>query len=445
MSRPHRPLPDVAQLQGAVQALLPWMVQTLSELVAAPSLSGAEQPAVDVFEAQLRALGLVPERIRLDSRQLEGLPLFSCPCDPDGGRDNLLARHLPPGHDDDAEDRPRGRSLLFNGHLDVVPTGPEALWQHPPFAPRVVDGWLQGRGAGDMKGGLVCALAAYKALADLGWQPAGIVGFNAVVDEENTGNGTLATVHALRQSLARARLTDFDAVIIPEPFGETLMRAQVGVLWLQATLTGRPAHVGYMRSGLNPIEAAYEVLQDLRRLQQAWNEPQVRPPEFRDVAQPININLGRIEGGEWTSSVPCTCTLHLRVGFYPGQDPGDVRQQVEERIRACAARLDDGLRVQFGRAGFQAPGCVYDLDSPPLQALAQAHAEVHGRPPETLACTATTDGRHFALGTDLPVTNYGPVARAIHGLDEAVELASMQRVATVMARHIQQWCGLVAR
>ncbi|MBQ1765910.1 MAG: M20/M25/M40 family metallo-hydrolase, partial [Aquincola sp.] len=328
---------------------------------------------------------------------------------------------------------------------DVVPAGPEALWQHPPFEPRVVDGWLQGRGAGDMKGGLVCALAAYKALAELGWQPAGIVGFNAVVDEENTGNGTLATVHALRQSLARARLTDFDAVIIPEPFGETLMRAQVGVLWLQATLTGRPAHVGYMRSGLNPIEAAYEVLQDLRRLQQAWNEPQARPPEFRDVAQPININLGRIEGGEWTSSVPCTCTLHLRVGFYPGQDPAQVRQQVEERIRACAARLDDGLRVQFGRAGFQAPGCVYDLDSPPLQALAQAHAEVHGRPPDTLACTATTDGRHFALGTDLPVTNYGPVARAIHGLDEAVELASMQRVATVMARHIQTWCGLVAR
>lgn len=437
-------------LADAVAALQPWMIDTLGALVAAPSLSGAEQPAVDVFEQQLRDLGLAPERIAQDSAAIAGLPLFSCPCTPDNGRHNLLARHLPP------PGAPGGRSVLFNGHLDVVPTGPEALWSHPPFAPRVADGWLYGRGAGDMKGGLVCALAAYKALQTLGWQPAGIVGFNAVVDEENTGNGTLATVAALQargpgtgidigRAMAQARLTDFDAVIIPEPFAETLMSAQVGVLWLTVSLTGRPAHVGYMRSGLNPIEAAHAVLADLRQLQAEWNAPERRHPAFADVGQPININLGRLEGGEWHSSVPCTATMGLRVGFYPDEDPDIVRTAVEARIHAAAAAVNPDLRVAIAHEGFKAPGCVYDLDAPAMRALADAHQAVNGRAPERLACTATTDGRHFRLLTDIPVTNYGPEARHIHGLDECVSLASMRRVATVMARYLVDWCGVVAR
>ncbi len=451
MTATAAPAISTEALAAAVAALQPWMVDTLGALVAAPSPSGAEQPAVDVFEQQLRDLGLAPERIAQDSAAIAGSPLFSCPCTPDGGRHNLLARHLPPGG---AQAAAGGRSVLFNGHLDVVPTGPEALWRHPPFAPHVADGWLYGRGAGDMKGGLVCALAAFKALQQLGWQPAGIVGFNAVVDEENTGNGTLATVAALQQrgaaggigrAMAQARLTDFDAVIIPEPFAETLMSAQVGVLWLTVTLTGRPAHVGYMRSGLNPIEAAQAVMAELKALQAEWNAPERRHPAFADVVQPININLGRLEGGEWHSSVPCTATMGLRVGFYPDEDPDIVRTAVEARIRAAAAAVNAELGVAISHEGFKAPGCVYDLDAPAMRALADAHQAVNGHAPERLACTATTDGRHFRLLTDIPVTNYGPEARHIHGLDECVSLASMQRVTTVLARYLVDWCGVVAR
>lgn len=438
--------PDTATLARAVQALQPYLLRSLSDLVAAPSPSGAEQPAVAVFERQLAELGLEAERIRLDSRLIEDSPLFSCPCDPDNDRVNLLARHLPPEPMGDAgPGQAPGRSLLFNGHLDVVPTGPEGLWAHPPFQPRVDGDWFYGRGAGDMKGGLVCALVAYKALAELGWQPAGTVGFNAVVDEENTGNGTLATVHALKNALAKARLTDFDAVVIPEPFGETLLAAQVGVSWLNVTLTGRPAHVGYMNTGLNPIEAAHAIMADLRTLQDEWNRPENRPPLFADLPQPINFNLGTIEGGEWNSSVPCTCTMGLRLGYYPGRQPDEVVAQVSARIRATAQRLNPDLGVAFSTRGHRSPGCTYDLEHPALQALAAAHQAVNGTPPQRIATSATTDGRHFALLTDIPVTNYGPLARHIHGLDESVSLASMQRVATVMARHITDWCGLLPR
>lgn len=431
------PTPDTARLQQAVAQLDAEMIDTLSAFVAARSPSGAEQPAADFLEAQLQQMGLDCERIVLDSDRISSSPMFSCPCDPDGGRHNLLARHLP-----HKRQGPRGRSVLFNGHLDVVPTGPEQLWSAPPFQPHVKDDWLYGRGAGDMKGGIICALMAFKALRLLGLQPAGVVGFNAVLDEENTGNGTLATVHALQNTLAKARLSDFDAVIIPEPFAETLMAAQVGVSWLFVTLTGRPAHVAYMGQGLNPIEAAYELMADLKLLEAEWNAPENRHPAFRDVAHPINFNLGRIEGGEWNSSVPCTCTLGLRCSYYPGTEPDTAVAQISQRLRAKAQALNPALQLEISTRGHRSPGCVYDLDHPALQALAQAHRSVNGRDPERLACTATTDGRHFSLMTDIPVTNYGPLARDIHGIDEAVSLASMRRVTLTLAQYLVNWCGV---
>lgn len=431
MSR-HPVTPEA--LHDAVDALVPWMTETLSGFVAARSPSGAEQPAADFLEQVFAGLGLESERIALDSRLIEASPWFSCACDPDNGRHNLLARHLPHASG--------GRSVLFNGHLDVVPTGPEALWTRPPYEPWVADGWLHGRGAGDMKGGIVCALVALLALRRLGVQPAGTVGFNAVLDEENTGNGTLSTIHALSQSLARARLTDFDAVIIPEPFGETLMSAQVGVCWLSIEITGRPAHVAHMGQGVNPIEAGMAIMAELKQLEAEWNAPERRHPAFADVPHPLNFNLGRIEGGEWNSSVPCTCTLGIRFGFYPGVSADDATQAVSERIRTTAARLNPALTVKIDARGHRSPGCLYDLETLPMQMLAHAHEQVNGGPPQRLACTATTDGRHFALATDIPVTNYGPLARHIHGIDEAVSLASMARVATVMARFLIDWCGI---
>lgn len=418
----------------AVRKRESWMLERLSTLVAAASPSGCEQPAVEVFEGQLAELGLATERITLDSRAIADSPLFSCPCSPDGGRYNLLARHVPATGG--------GRSVLFNGHLDVVPTGPLALWRQPPFEPYVTEGWLYGRGAGDMKAGLVCALVALQALRDLRFQPAGIVGINAVLEEEDTGNGTLSTLHALQNALGKAKLTDFDAVIIPEPMGEAMLTAQVGVSWLFVTLTGRPAHAAYMQQGVNPIEAAHAIFDDLKLVEAEWNAPERKHPAFAGMPHPINFNLGVIEGGEWNSSVPCTCTLGLRVGYYPGEQPDAVVAELSARIRAKARELAPALQVEISTRGHRSPGCVYDLEAPAMRTLAEAHRQVTGMPPAQVASTATTDGRHFRLLTDIPVTNYGPLARNIHGLDEAVSIESMQRVAATMARFIVDWCGV---
>lgn len=413
------------QIKQAIKALEPEMINLLTEFVACPSFSGREQSAIAFMETILTGLGLQTERIYLDSAQLQTVPLFSPPCDLGDGRYNLLAEY-----------RPRktvGKSLLFNGHVDIVPTGPEHLWSRPPLQATVEDGRLYGRGAGDMKAGIVCALIAFKGLRSLGMQPAARVGINVVLEEENTGNGTLASVmHSL----------EYDAVIIPEPFNETLISAQVGVLWVSIILTGRPAHAAYMSSGVNPIEAAIAIHAELKKLEAEWNRAENRHVAFSNHPHPINFNLGQIEGGEWNSSVPCTCRMGVRIGFYPGVTVEAVKHSVEDTVRAALAALPNSLELSFDYRGFQAPGCEFDLDHPSMQALAVAHEKVNGVPPQRLALTATTDARHFKLLAKLPVTCYGPQADNIHGIDESVSIDSMQRVATVMASYMQDWCGL---
>jgi len=415
------------QLTDAIQAQEPEMLRLLAEFVACASFSGKEQTAIAFLEPVLQGLGLAPERIPLDSAALRAAPLYSPACDPDGGRYNLLAEHHPR--------KAAGKSVLFNGHVDIVPTGPEHLWSRPPLKAAVQDGRLYGRGAGDMKAGIICALAAFKALRSLGAQPAARVGFNAVLEEENTGNGTLASV---------MRKMAYDVVIIPEPFDESLMSAQVGVLWLAIELTGSPAHVAYMASGVNPIEAAIAVHAALKALEAKWNRPEHRHAAYSAHEHPINFNLGRIEGGEWNSSVPCMCRMGVRIGFFPGVAVESVKQAVEGAVRAALAALPNRLMVNFDYQGFQAPGCEFDLEHPAMRALAGAHEAINGAPPRRLAMTATTDARHFHFLAKLPVTCYGPQAGNIHGVDEWVSIASMRRVATVMAQFMQDWCGLEA-
>lgn len=415
----------------AVQALQPYMVEILSDLVAAASPSGAETPAAVVAEALLDDLGLASERIALQAQSLAHLPLYSPACCADGGRYNLLAVH----------EGGSGPSVLFNGHLDVVPTGPAEMWRNPPYAPVVQDGWLHGRGSGDMKGGIVCALAAFKALRSLGVQPTGSVGFNWVLEEECTGNGTLASIAGLRAGIARSRLEAFDAVIIPEPLGEGLIAAQVGVFWMRITLSGRPSHAGYMTQGADPIAASMAVVAELRQMEAEWNDPVRCHPAYGSHTHPINFNIGRIEGGEWTSSVPCQCALDVRIGFYPDMDIVDAKAQVAARLQVVAAQLA-GIVLDIRYEGFHAPGCVFDLDNPPMRALAEAHRQVHGTAPDEIATTATTDARHFRLMLGKPVTCYGPLARDIHGIDEAVSIASMVRVATTFALFLRDWCGV---
>jgi acetylornithine deacetylase len=165
---------------------------------------------------------------------------------------------------------------------------------------------------------------------------------------------------------------------------------------------------------------------------------------YADHPHPINFNLGRISGGEWTSSVPTHCRVDMRLGFYPGRTPAEVRAEVEAHLAACHARHAGNGSLKYGITyqGFQAQGVVVDIAQPAIQALMQAHRDITGTEAPLNATPATTDVRFFHLYGQIPSTCYGPNGSDIHGIDEWVSLSSMQRVTAVLALYIARWCGL---
>jgi acetylornithine deacetylase len=391
------------------------MLDLLSEFVAFESYSGKDQPALDFIATAFAQSGLV----------LDFIPMSSVDAFAEDTRRNVVGTHIPR--------RDGGRSLLFNGHVDIVPTGPLTFWDSPPFTAAVRDDMLFGRGAADMKAGIVCALTAFQALKRLGVQPAGRIGFNAVLDEEPGGDGSLVS--------ARWLASKYDAVIIPEPFDETIAEAQVGVFWVTIDIRGVPSHASVTSKGSNAIEIAIAIFQELKQLEAEWNIDSFRHPLYRHLAHPINFNLGTIEGGEWTSSVPCRCTMTVRIGIYPGQSREEARRAVEDRVRAAISDFPGQPAVAFRYEGMQGDGAVFDLSAPPLQALMAAHESVHGERPKCVSLTAATDARHFSVEGHMPVTCYGPVSERIHGINEAVSIESMLRVTTVFAKYMIDWCG----
>ncbi len=195
---------------------------------------------------------------------------------------------------------------------------------------------------------------------------------------------------------------------------------------------------------INAIEAAFDVVQALKRLEERWNAPDERHPAYADARHPINFNLGVIRGGEWPSSVPTECSFEMRVGFFPGVELAEVRRQIEATI-GKAVVTQPGLResppvIEF--VGFQAEGCTVDADGDMMRVIADAHRRVMGQDVEKRVTTATTDARFFNLYGNIPATCYGPEAQNIHGIDESVSLESLRDVTRVLALFIADWCGV---
>ncbi len=418
-----------SDLRAAIAARRGQAVERLTRLVRARTTLGNELAGQEIMAGIFDEMGLEVETFDVDPDVIGKLPGFSPPVQPDyTNRPNVVARHTPKGGT-------KGRSLIFNGHIDVVPPGEASLWTTPAFEPSIRDGRIYGRGAGDMKSGLVAYCLAFEALRDLGYAPAAPVMFQSVIEEECTGNGALSCV---------ARGYRADAAIIPEPFQQTIMTSQLGVMWVTIRVMGKPAHVLEAAAGTSAITAAYMLFEGLRELEAEWNKPESIHPEFRGHAHPVSFNLGRINGGDWGSTVPCSATMLVRVGFYPGTSLKSVKSTIEANIAATKAKhpqlANVGIKICY--SGFQAEGCTIDPDAPFMTLLADTHRQVMKEEPVRLASTATTDARFFALYGDTPATCYGPIGGSYHGIDEWVSIDSMLNVGEVLALFAAQWCGL---
>ncbi len=404
-----------AAVDAAVETEAEAAFAFLERLVAAPSTVRAERGAQEIVAAELARLGFDVTEFEVPGHTAAA-PAGGVAQGSYAGRPNVLGR-LNPG---------RSPSLLLNGHVDVVPAE-AALWSSEPFAPLRSGGWLTGRGAGDMKGGFALGLLAVAALRRA--MPdalSGELSFLSVIEEECTGNGTLAACNAGVLG---------DAVIVLEPTDLDLLLGGIGVLWIEIEVTGVPAHAEAADRAQNPVRSIPAILHALASLEDAINKTD-GDPAFAAIARPYNVNVGTVAAGDWASSVPGRATLGVRVGFPRAWSPDEAFKRVSAAVLDASA--DDPWLASRPPAirptGFRAEGHLLPADHWLAERMAQAHLGATGAEARRAPIGATTDARYYLNQFGVPALAYGPRARNIHATDEAVELASIVTGAKTLAR-----------
>ncbi len=424
-------MPDAAvfdRLSRAVETGFGQQTAFLADLVRFPSIRGEEAPLQDWMARQLADRGYVVDRYTLADVEMGNLPGFSPVMDTDYSRALQVVGTRRAA-------TPTGRSLIIQGHVDVVPTGPVEMWSVPPYEPAIHGEWLHGRGAGDMKQGVSAMVFALDAIHSAGLEPAGDICVQSVTEEECTGNGALSTL---------ARGYRADAVLIPEPTAGTITRAHVGVMWFRLRVRGIPVHVAHAQSGTNAIMSAMQLILALQRHTETLNEAARSDPWFSDIADPIKFNPGVIRGGDWASSTPAWCEVDCRIGLLPDTTLEEARAGVQ-RCVAEAARTDGFMAnnpPDIVWNGFQADGYVLQPGSDAEHVLAAAHEQVFGTPMEERRTTGVNDTRFYGRYYRIPSLCYGPRGENHHGFDERAHLPTLRQVTLSIACFIADWCGV---
>ncbi|MUZ74748.1 ArgE/DapE family deacylase [Agrobacterium vitis] len=412
----------------AVEKNFDAQLEFLENLVRRPSLRNGEGEAQEIVALALERRGYIVDRFRTDATKIGHHPAFSPSTVDYENSWNIVGRMQ--------ARRPTGQSLAFNSHVDVVPAASAHRWTKQPFEPYRQGDWLYGRGAGDMKAGLAASIFALDAITDAGLELCGDVQIQSVVEEEITGNGA-ATLFA-NGCVA-------DVVFSPEPTDEVLVRANSGVIKFRISTRGRPAHPREPQSGRSAIELMFHLITRLRELENQWNEESWSHPGFRDLANPVALTIGTINGGDWIASIPSDCSVEGRIGFYPGDDPKVRAMQFEsfiEKLREDDPLLSGDDLVSLEWIACMHPGYWLAEGSSAETCLNTMHQFVNAGAPlrsEVMACYL--DAAVFAVHGGIPSLVYGPIAENIHGIDERVSLSSLLRVTKTMALFAAEWCG----
>ncbi|WP_439030049.1 M20 family metallopeptidase [Gordonia terrae] len=383
------PEPDLTSTEQAVLDLVDEaaIVALTSAMVEAPSENpgGTEEAAVAVLDKACRDVGLTVSTT-------EAAP----------GRPNLVAT-LPAGP---------GPGLMFLGHSDVVPAGPN--WTADPYTARIRDGRIYGRGSTDMKGGLAAVVAAMSALSrarELGVATAGPVRLVCTVDEEEHGLG-------VRDFVARPGDHDFVGCVVAEPTDLQVVRGCRGASYIEIDVTGRAAHSGRPADGRSAIDAAAAIVEIIRA-------------DARDLAQNLDDllgcgtwNVGTIAGGQGISVVAPTCSLGIDRRLMPDEDPHMIAAELRKTISDKGIDTD-GISVDI-RVTMEMPGFATAADHP-LVTAAVGSVTHAGATTSVGGWTAACDGGFVSRDLGIPSIVLGPgnINTDAHQPDESVAIADL--------------------
>ena len=380
----------------------------VAELVQIPSLTGQERAALAWIARRAHELGLEAELVEHD----------------------LAALRAHPGHP--GEEAPRSELLTLAvtlrgslpgrlcvcGHVDVVAPGTEH-WRHGPWSGVIADAYVHGRGSVDMKGGVVAALHALGALRAAGAATPEVV-LLCVPSEEDGGLGAFAALE---------RDSRFDGCLIPEPTGFEVVCAQAGALTFRGTVHGRGAHAAMRLEGRSAIDRYVAVHAALAAHEARINAGDGHPA-MRGLALPYPLSVGRLEAGEWSSSVPDRLVFEGRLGVRVGEEPAAARAAFEAAVRAAD---DEQPPVEIAwTGGAFAPGET-DVDDPWVARVRAAVAAERGEAP--LAGVPWGADMRLFCARGIPTVMVGTTGIELaHAVDERVRIDELVSVARIVAR-----------
>lgn len=363
------------------------------DLMSRRSVTPEDAGCQEVMITRLAASGFTIERLRFDDV------------------DNFWARR--------GDDAPL---YAFAGHTDVVPTGPEDQWQHPPFVPTVENGMLYGRGAADMKGSLAAMLTACERFVDAHPDHSGSIGFLITSDEEGPSiNGTVKVVEHLE-----ARGEKMDGCLVGEPSstnisGDVIKNGRRGSLGCVLTVHGVQGHVAYPHLADNPIHSVAPALAELSA--ETWDNGN----EFFPAT---SFQISNINGGTGaTNVIPGEVDIIFNFRY--------STETTHEQLQQRAEKILDKHNVKY-TANWNLSGLPFLTPSGALvDAACVAVKAVQGIDTELSTAGGTSDGR-FIAPTGAQVVELGPVNATIHKIDECVAAEDLDKLSSMYERILEE-------
>ena len=373
------------------------------DLLRCPSVTPAEGGALAFLERTLKAAGFTVHRMTFSEPGTYDVENFYA-------RIGTAAPHL-----------------MFAGHTDVVPTGDEKAWSHPPFAGEVAGGELFGRGAVDMKGGIACCVAAVlDYLSQHGGKPKGSISFLITGDEESVAvNGTPKLLQ-----WAADHGEKFDHCILGEPsnqdeLGDTIKIGRRGSLNGTLIVTGKSGHVAYPQRADNPVRGLVTLINALQ------NEPL---DNGSATFQPSNLEFTTIDVGNKTVNlIPDEARARFNIRFNDCHSLDSLKALLEQRAAKAAG---DKIKFAFKFEPSNA-GVFVTKPGPFTELVSNAISEVTRRKPELSTTGGTSDARfitHYC-----PVVEFGLVGQTMHAIDERVPIADLRALTTIYRKIIDKY------
>jgi len=389
------------------------LIDAVRDLLRLPSLTGQEAAAQRWLGQHMRQLGLEVDLWTIDVASLRKHPQFPG-IEVDRNKSEALGL-VGTWQKTREGNRSKKKIFIFNGHIDVVPEGDHANWKYDPWGAELVNGRIYGRGACDMKGGLMAALYAIKAIKDADIPINGSLMIQSVIGEEDGGIGTFA-------SLQRGHVGD--AAIVCEPTRLNLIPSQAGALTFTVKVHGKSAHASVRLEGISTLEKYLDIHKALIHLEKERNS-EVKHPLFRKLTLPYPLNIGRIQAGNWPSSVPEELVFEGRIGVAVGESSETVRHQFEQTLTNLS-KTDPWLNdhpLEIVWSGGQFDSAEIPTDHYLVKLLKQCIFDLTGNMPEIEGAPYGSDLRLFVNLGGFPTLLFGPGdVNVAHMPDEFVDV-----------------------